>query len=105
MAGPLLVIGAVTGPDLHRGTVGGHIEAEAGLATDDGAVSVEVPQLVAAAVAVIDLYPGACRCGVAWYVKALVALDLQFAVGEGGPLLIATAVAVPDVQQRAVGCG
>ncbi len=107
LAGPLLVAAAVAGPDLHRGAIGsasaGHIEAEAGLATDDGAVGVEVPLLVRAVIAVVDLHPGARRLGVSRHVEALAAVHLQFTVGQGGPLLVRTAGTVIDLQQRAVG--
>ncbi len=107
MPGPLLVVAACAGPDLHRAAIGGasagHIEAEAGLATDDGAIGVEVPLLVRAAVAVVDLHPGARRLGVSRHIKALAAIHLQLTVGQGGPLLVRAAGAVPDVQQRAVG--
>ena len=109
LACPLLVAGAATGPDVHSGAVSGassdHIEAEAGLAPNDAAIGVEGPLLVRAAVAVIDLHPGARRRSVARHVKALVAVDLQLAIGQGSPLLIRAAVTVPDLQQRAVGCG
>ncbi|HEY5003349.1 MAG TPA: hypothetical protein VII61_09365, partial [Ktedonobacteraceae bacterium] len=107
LPGPLLVAAACAGPDLHCCAVGGaaagHVEAEAGLATDDGAVGVEGPLLVRAAVAVPDLHPGARRRGVTRDVEALVAVHLQLTVGQGGPLLVRAAVAVPDVQERAVG--
>src|SRR5437667_9874668 len=106
---PLLVAVAVAGPDLHCGTVGGasssHVEAEAGLATDDAAIGVEGPLLIGTTVAVVDLHPGACCRGVIRDVEALVAVHLQLTVGQGGPLLIGTAVAVPDLQQSAVGRG
>ncbi len=109
LAGPLLVAGAATGPDVHSGAVSGasanHIEAEAGLATDDGAVGVEGPLLIGAAVAVPDLHPGTRRCGMTRYVQALVTIDLQLAVGEGGPLLIRATVAIVDAQQRPIGRG
>ncbi len=109
LPGPLLVAAAAAGPDLHCGTVGGagtgHIQAEAGLAADDGTVGVKGPLLVTAAITVVDLHPGPRRRSMTRHVKALVAVHLQLPVGEGGPLLVAAAVAVPDLQQRAVGCG
>ena len=86
LPGPLLVAAAVAGPDLHGGAVGGaspgHVEAETGPATNDGAVGVEGPLLVAAAVAVLDLHPGARRRGEARHVEALVAIHLQFPIGQ-----------------------
>src|SRR4051794_31365291 len=104
---PLLVAAACAVPDLHGGAVGGagvcHVEAQAGLAADDGAVCVEGPLLVGAAVAVPDLHPGARGPGVAGDVEALVAVHLQGAVGQGGPSLVRSAVAVPDRQLCAVG--
>lgn len=109
LSGPLLVRTAVAGPNLHRCAIGSastsHVEAEAGRATNDGAIRIEGPLLVRAVVTVGDLCPGARRCGACWYLEALVAIYLQFAIGQGGPLLVRAAVAVPDAQQRAVGGG
>src|SRR5205823_4520739 len=52
---PLLVCVTVAGPDVDRGVVGGavggDVEAEAGLDSDDGCVGVDPPLLVRAAVA------------------------------------------------------
>ncbi len=109
LPGPLLVAAAGAGPDLHSSTVSrastGHVEAEAGLASDDGAIGVEGPLLVRAAVAVVDLYSGARCLGMARHVEALVAVYLQLTIGQGGPLLVCAAGAVPYLQQRPVGCG
>src|SRR5579884_4041560 len=103
---PLLITATIAGPDLHcraiRGACPGHVEAEAGPATDDRAIGVEVPLLIAAAVAVPDFHPGARRRREVRHVEALIAIHLELAVGQVGPLLVAAAITVPDLQQRAV---
>src|ERR1700730_12806866 len=109
LPGPVLVAAAVTGPDLHRGSVrgarAGHVQAEPGAAADDRPVGVEVPLLVGATGAVRYVHPGARGRGIAGDIKALAAVDLQFAVRQGGPLLVGAAVAVPYLQQGPVGRG
>jgi hypothetical protein len=80
LPGPLLIVAADAGPDLYCGAVGGaaatHVEAEAGLATDDGAVCVEGPLLVRSAITVPDRHLAARRRSVVQHVKTLVAVDL-----------------------------
>src|SRR5579884_554893 len=105
-ARPLLIATTVAGPDLDGGAVGGalpgHIQTQPGLHPNHRAIAVEGPLLVRPPVAVPDLHTSTCRPVVVEHVEALVAIDLQLAVGERRPLLVAAPIAVPDVQERAV---
>lgn len=107
LPGPLLVAAAIAGPDLDGGAVGsasaGHIEAQTGLNSDDGAIGVQGPLLVGPTVAVPDLHAGPRCCGMIGHVETLVAEHLQLAIRQRGPLLVGPAAAVPDLQQGAVG--
>ena len=106
---PLLIAGTITGPDFYSRAVGGastsHVEAEAGLTTNNRPIGVEGPLLVRSVIAVPDLYPGSRRCGMIGHVQALVAIHLQLSIRQCAPLLVRSTVAVPDIQQRAIGRG
>src|SRR5207248_4724790 len=96
---------AVAGPQLDRGTVGrlsaGDVQAQPRLDPGDGAVGIDVPLLVATAVAVpdLDFRPG-CRL-VVERVQAL-SEDLQLLSADRPPL-VHRAAAVPYVQLGTVG--
>src|ERR1700726_157451 len=105
--GPLLVAAAVAGPQVELGAVGGVeirvVQALAGGGVDQFPV-LGLPLLVAAAVAVPQLDGGAVVVVGAGDVHAL-AVDLQGAVGFGGPGLVGAPVAVPHLDLGAVGGG
>src|SRR3954453_14382971 len=101
VARPLLIAAAVAGPQLQQGAVGrsgaGGVQAQAGLGAGDRAVGVERPLLVAAAVATPDVDLGAGARAAARGVQAGAAVDPQFTGRGAGPLLVAAAVAVPQL--------
>ena len=80
------------------------VQAQPGLHADDGAVGVEPPLLVGAAVAVPDLRPG---CPAWWRGRARRGTCCRRPSAGcstvARPLLVGAAVAVPDVHERAVG--
>src|SRR5829696_6845000 len=102
--GPLLIGLAVAVPDVDRRAVArsgaGGVEAEVGVAdAGDGQVGVQLPSLIRRTRAVLDC-DGTAGAGAESH--ALVGVHRELLVGGPVPALVATTVAVPQIQGRAV---